>query len=76
MTVVGAFLVLCRSAHSANMGKKESKEGIFSFNDGIRLSRFPIVEEVREVFLLYQMKRMPMIIVHKPVSIKRANQFR
>ena len=54
------------------MGNKESKVGIFSFNDGINLSKFPIVEEVKEVFLLYQMKRMPMIKVHKPMVTKRA----
>ena len=28
---------------------------------------------MKEVFLLYQMKRIPMIMVHKPVSTKRAN---
>ena len=71
MTVVRAFLVFC--ACSANMGNKESKEGIFSFNDGINLSRFPTVEVVKVVFLLYQMKRIPMIKVHRPVSINRAN---
>ena len=55
------------------MGNKESKVGIFSFNDGINLSRFPIVEVVKEVFLFYQMKRIPMIMVHKPVSTNRVN---
>ena len=55
------------------MGNKESKVGIFSFRDGINLSIFPIVVEVKEVFLLYQMKRMPMITVHRPVATKRAN---
>ena len=71
-TVVGAFLIFC-GAHSDNMGNKESKVGIFSFNDGINLSRFPIVEVVKEVFLLYQMKRIPMTMVHRPVSTNRAN---
>ena len=71
MTVVRA-LVFCGSACSANMGSKESKVGIFSFNDGIRLSKFPIVELVKEVFLLYQMKRIPMTIVHRPTSINKA----
>ena len=71
-TVVRAFLAFC-GTRSDNMGNKESKVGIFSFNDGINLSRFPIVEEVKEVFLLYQMKRIPIIMVHKPVSTKRAN---
>ena len=55
------------------MGNKESSVGNFSFNDGINLSKFPIVEEVKEVFLLYHMKRIPMTIVHTPVSINRAN---
>ena len=71
-TVVRAFLAFCDTC-SDNMGNKESKVEIFSFNDGINLSKFPIVEEVKEVFLLYQMKRMPMIKVHKPVDTKRAN---
>ena len=55
------------------MGNKESKVGIFSFNDGINLSRCPIVEIVKEVFLLYQMKRIAIIMVHKPVSTNKAN---
>ena len=71
-TVIRAFLAFCGIC-SDNMGNKESKVGIFSFNDGINLSMFPIVEEVKEVFLLYQMKRMPMITVHRPVVTKRAN---
>ena len=60
-------------ACSDNMGNKESKVGIFFFNDGINLSRFPIVEVVKEVFLLYQMNRIPIIMVLKPVSTNRAN---
>ena len=40
---------------------------------GINLSRFPIVEVVKEVFLLYQMKRIPITLVHKPVSTNRAS---
>ena len=44
VTVVRAFLAFCGGACSDNMGNKESKVGIFSFNDGINLSRFPIVE--------------------------------
>ena len=53
VTVVRAFLVFCDGACSDNMGNKESKVGIFSFNEGINLSRSPIVEVVKEVFLLY-----------------------
>ena len=72
MIVVRA-LVFCDGAHSDNMDNKESKVGIFSFNDGINLSRFPIVEVVKEGFLLYQIKRIPMTMVHKPVSTSRAS---
>ena len=73
VTVVRAFLVLCEGACSDNMGNKESNVGIFSFNDGINLSKLPIVEGVKEVFLLYHMKRIPMTMVHRPVSANRAN---
>ena len=72
-TVVRAFLVFCEGACSDNMGNKESNVGIFSFNDGINLSMFPIVEVVKEVFLLYHMKRIPMAMVHIPVSTSRVN---
>ena len=71
--MVRAFLVFCEGASSDYMGNKESSVGIFSFNDGINLSKFPIVEEVKEVFLLYHMKRIPMTMVHTPVSTNRAN---
>ena len=50
VTVVRAFLVFCDGACSDNVGNKESKVGIFSFNGGINLSRFPIVKVVKEVF--------------------------
>ena len=55
------------------MGNKEFSVGIFSFRDGTNLIKFPTVEEVREVFLLYHMKIIPMAIVHMPVNINRAN---
>ena len=73
MTVVRAFLVFCEGASSENMDNKEFNVGIFSFNDGINLSKFPIVEEVKEVFLLYHMKRIPMTMVYTPVSTNRDN---
>ena len=73
MTVVRAFLAFCRGACADNMGNKESNVGIFSFSDGINLSMFPIVEVVKEVFLLYHMKRIPMTMVPEPVSTNRAN---
>ena len=72
MTLVRTFLVFCEGACSDNMGNKESNVGILSFNDGINLSKFPIVVEVTEVFLLYHMKRIPMTMAHIPVSTNRA----
>ena len=71
--MVRAFLIFHEGASSDNMGNKESSVGIFSFKDGINLSKFPIVEEVKEVFLFYHMKRIPMTMVHTPVSTNRAN---
>ena len=44
------FLVFCEGACSDNMGNKESSVGILSFSDGINLSKFPIVTEVKEIF--------------------------
>ena len=55
------------------MDSKEFSVGIFSFKEGINLIKFPIVEEVKEVFLLYRMKIIPIAIVQTPVSTKRAN---
>ena len=55
------------------MGNKESSVGIFSFKEGNNLSKFPIVEEMKEVFLLYHIKRIPMTMVHTPVSTNRPN---
>ena len=73
MTLVRTFLVFCEGACSDNMGNKESSVGILSFSDGINLSKFPIVVVVKEVFLLYHINRIPMIMVHTPVSTNRAN---
>ena len=73
VTLVGTFLVSCEGACSDNIGYKESSVGILSFSDGINLSKFPIVVEVKDVFLLYHIKRIPMIMVHTPVSTNRAN---
>ena len=69
---VRAFLALCGSAHPTNMGNKESSVGTFSFNDGIRLCRFPMAEVIKEVFLLYHMNTIPMIIVDRPTNISNA----
>ena len=70
--MVRTFLVFCEGACSDNMSNKESSVEILSFSDGNNLSKFPIVEYVKEVFLLYYMKRIPMTMVHIPVSTNRA----
>ena len=69
---VRAFLAFCGSAHSTNMGNKESNVGIFSFKDGIRLCRFPMAKVVKEVFLFYHINIIPMIIVDRPTNISNA----
>ena len=56
VAVVRAFLLLCEGVSSDNMGSKEFSVGIFLFKEGTNLIKFPTVEEVREVFLLYHMK--------------------
>ena len=73
MTDVRAFLIFGEGASSDHMGSKDSSVGIFSFKEGISLSKFPTVEEVKEVFFLYHIKRIPMAMVHTPVSTNRAN---
>ena len=63
----------CREgASSDSMDSKEFSVGTFSFNEGINLIKFSILEEVKEVFLLYHMKIIPMAMVHMPVSTNRA----
>ena len=47
---------LCEGVGSDNMGSKEFSVGIFSFKEGTSFIKFPTVEDVREVFLLYHMK--------------------
>ena len=73
MRDVRAFLIFDEGASSDNMASKESSIGVFSFKEGISLSKFPIVEEVKEVFLLYHMKKIPMAMVPTPISTNRAN---
>ena len=71
--MVRAFLIFCEGASSDNMGSKEFNVGTFSFNEGINLIKFSILEEVKEVFLLYHMKIISMAMVHTPVGTNRAN---
>ena len=54
------------------MGNKEFRVGFFSVKDGISLLKFPTVDEVRVVYLLYHMKSIPKAIKHMPVVINRA----
>ena len=63
---------LCEGVSSDNMGSKEFSVGIFSFKEGTNFIKFSTVEEVREVFLLYHMKIIPMAITHMPVTINKA----
>ena len=63
---------LCEGVSSYNMGSKEFSVGIFSFKEGSSFIKFPIVEDVREVFLLYHMKIIPMAITHMPVTVNKA----
>ena len=54
------------------MGRKEFNVGIFLFKGGTSFIKFPNVEDVREVFLFYHMKIIPMAITHMPVIILKA----
>ena len=63
---------LCEGFSSDNMVSKEFSVGIFSFKEGTSFIKFPTVEDVREVFLLYHMKIIPMAITHMPVIINKA----
>ena len=58
--------------NSDNMGNKEFRDGFFSVRDGINLLRFPTVDTVRVVFLLYHMNSMPGIIKHMLVITSNA----
>ena len=46
--------------------------GVFSFKEGINFTKFPIVEVVREAFLLYHMNMIPMATTHMPTVINEA----
>ena len=54
------------------MGNKEFSMGSFSFKEGTSLTKFPIVEDVREAFLLYYMNIIPMAIIHMPTNTNKA----
>ena len=63
---------LCEGVSSDNMGSKEFSVGIFSFKEGTSFIKFPTVEDVREVFLLYHMKIIPIALTHMPVISNKA----
>ena len=46
------FWLFSEKFSSDNMGNKEFSVGVFSIKEGTSLTRFPTIEEVREVFLL------------------------
>ena len=70
--VVSTFVFLLLVGNiSDNMGNKEFKVGFFSVNDGISLLKFPTVDIVKVVFLLYHMKSIPKTIKHMPVNIRK-----
>ena len=54
------------------MGIKEFSVGIFSYKEGTSFIKFPTMEDVREVFLLYHMNRIPMAITHTPIVTNKA----
>ena len=55
-----------------NMGNKGFSEGASSPREGTSLIKFPIVEEVKVIFLLYHMKITPRAITHMPTVISKA----
>ena len=72
MTGVITFSLFCEDVSSDNMGSKEFSVDVFSFKEGTSLIKFPTVEDVREVFLLYHMNMIPMVITHMPTDTNKA----
>ena len=72
-TAVGVIIVLfSEDASSDNMGNKEVSVGTLSFKEGMSLTKFPTVEDVREAFLLYHMNITPRAITHTPTVTNKA----
>ena len=67
-----SFSLFCEDVSSDNLGNKEFRMGVFSFKEGINFTKFPIVEVVREAFLLYHMNMIPMVTTHMPTVINEA----
>ena len=76
-TVVGEILVLVlEDVSSNNMGNKEFSVGTLSPREGTSLTKFPIVGDVRVVFLLYHMNITPRAITHMSMDTNKAqNEF-
>ena len=53
------------------MGNKEISVSCFSFNNVINLRRYPTVDVVRVVFLLYHMNNTLKTIKHTPISMSK-----
>ena len=71
--MVGVILgSVLEDVSSDNMGNKEFSEDVLSLREGTSLISFPIVEEVKVVFLLYHMNITPRAITHMPTVISRA----
>ena len=72
-TAVGVIIVLfLEDASSDNMGNKEFSVGTLSFKEGTSLIKLPMVEDVREVFLLYHINITPRAITHRPMDTNKA----
>ena len=72
-TAVGVIIVLfLEDASFDNMGNTEFSVGTLSFKNGTNLTKFPTVEDVREVFLLYHMIIAPRAIIHMPTETNKA----
>ena len=72
VTGVLTFALFSEDVSSDNMGNKEFNVGAFSLKEGINLIKFPTVEDIRVVFLLYHMNIIPMAITHMPTDINKA----
>ena len=71
--MVGVIIVsFLENASSDNMGNKEFSVGTLSLREGTSLTKFPTVEDVREVFLLYHMNITPRAITHTSTDTNKA----
>ena len=72
MTGIITSSLFCEDVSYDNMGNKEFSVGIFSFKEGTSFIKFPTMEDVRKVFLLYHMNIIPMAITHMSTDINKA----